>query len=127
MAKLKLKRDLPPKAPKAPPPVPEAPQYKVATLKAVLLNDLVNRIRDGEIVIDNVGNAHRVPAPAAILSVAREFVKQHIADDETIPTAEGLSPSLKRFAEGLIHKRKGPTNAPSHAEGSDEEVEGSNP
>lgn len=58
-----------------------ATKSAMEALHGVLASTLSQAIKDGVVVVDKeTGEAHKSPAPAAILSVARQFLKDNNID-----------------------------------------------
>lgn len=61
-------------------------------LKEALLEELLNRVENGEKAMTKDGEIETLPCPASTLNVALGFLKQFPPDE--LPTAKKLSPIL---------------------------------
>jgi hypothetical protein len=68
-------------------------------VRDALVNVLVKALKDGVPIQDADGNVHYGPPPAAILAVAKDYVKAFPPAD--LPTASEPKGVLAQFAKGL--------------------------
>ncbi|EEE42859.1 hypothetical protein [Roseibium alexandrii] len=72
----------------------------VKKLKEILIDDLIDRIENGEQKLSEDGEVIRTPAPAQILSVAAKVAKDFAGqeeDENVIPMAKNLSSKLEKY------------------------------
>lgn len=71
-------------------------------LQEVLVADLIDRIRNGQTVVDKDGNTVRVPCPSGVLAAAIQYLKQFPPTDET--HALEVSRTLQQYGARLPFK-----------------------
>ncbi len=86
-------------------------QTKSTELRDVLVNDLITRIRDGEVIVKDGGDGKDITVTVrcvpAVLTAAIAYLKQHPADQE-VPLPDGLGAELAKYTQGMAFASDGP-------------------